>query len=314
MTDLRRMTAFRDVQLAEDFKKMAELGYLDHEFTVHGIVYWQNGTRNYVINSDEIVIWEQIKTLLLQNIYPSPIERLTKICHVPVGEEERIAMEVKITLAQNLKNNYSAEALQVITQEMQLVENQNLFSEIQAYCEDVEGYFLADTLQLARSLVELGYIHKNITEKQYRELSDWLKYEEKNIQEDIVRKDLIEKSFYTLIYRTQKGNRKLVTNARKDWIYNKTAELIQKGFVVAPFFSSTYWYHYQSMLDGVKEKHEEKAKRYLDDGYFEIIEKVFADRLERNTEKNNVLLEMEKILYNDKEQHMLQLYRAFMEG
>ena len=56
MTDLRRMTAFRDVQLAEDFKKMAELGYLDHEFTVHGIVYWQNGTRNYVISSDEIVI------------------------------------------------------------------------------------------------------------------------------------------------------------------------------------------------------------------------------------------------------------------
>ena len=52
MTDLRRMTAFRDVQLAEDFKKMAELGYLDHEVTVQGIVYWQNGTRNYVISSE----------------------------------------------------------------------------------------------------------------------------------------------------------------------------------------------------------------------------------------------------------------------
>ena len=37
-------------------------------------------------------------------------------------------------------------------------------------------------------------------------------------------------------------------------------------------------------------------------------------RVRFHPEKNNVLLEMEKILYNDKEQHMLQLYRAFMEG
>ena len=47
------MNAFRDVQLAEDFKKMAELGYLDQEYTVYGIVYWKDGIRNYMISSDD---------------------------------------------------------------------------------------------------------------------------------------------------------------------------------------------------------------------------------------------------------------------
>ena len=79
MTDLRKMNAFRDVQLAEDFKKMAELGYLDQEYTVYGIVYWKDGIRNYMISSDEAQVWEQVKNLLLQNIYPSPVKQLTKI-------------------------------------------------------------------------------------------------------------------------------------------------------------------------------------------------------------------------------------------
>ena len=312
MTDLRRMTAFRDVQLAEDFKKMAEEGYLDQEFTVYGIVYLKDGTRNYVISSDETLIWEQAQALLLQDIYPSPVTHLTKICHVPVGEEERISTEVKVALAQMLSDDYSVEDLQRITVELRSIENPNLFLDIQGYCKDVEGCFSAERIQLAKSLVELGYIHKNITEVQYRVLLDWLKYEEKNIQDDVVRKDLIEKSFYTLLYSDQKGRKKIVTNARKEWIYNKTVQLMQKGMIVAPFFTATYWYHYQSMLDQVKATHEEKAKQWMDDAYFSIVEKIFLK--EENRIGGNAMVESENntALSGEKAREMLKRYMDFL--
>ena len=297
MTDLRRMNAFRDVQVAEDFKKMAEMGYLDQEYTVYGIVYWKDGTRNYVISSDEAKIWEQIKQLLLQDIYPSQIKQLTKICHVPVGEEERIATEVKVALAEYLYHAYPAEALQKIASVLQTIENENLFREIEGYCKQVEGCFSADEIYLARALIEFSYIHKNITEVQYRDLLMWLKYEEKNIQNDIVRKDIIEKTFYTLIYSDNRGKKKFATNARKDWIYKKTSQLMQKGIIVAPFFAATYWYHYHDMLDQVKTQHEEKTKKLIDGTYFEIIEKMFAKRDKKDFAEYQTLTETYKTLY-----------------
>lgn len=312
MTDLRKMNAFRDVQLAEDFKKMAELGYLDQEYTVYGIVYWKDGIRNYMISSDEAQVWEQVKNLLLQNIYPSPVKQLTKICHVPVGEEERISTEVKLALACKLNNEYSAEALQEITGVLQSFVNENMFGAIEDYCKNIEGCFSADKIYLARALIELGYIHKNITEVQYMELMQWLKYEEKNIENDIIRKDAIEKSFYTLMYSDSKGRKKLATNAQKDWIYNKTAQLMQKGLIVSPFFASTYWYRYHDMLEQVKKQHEEKTKNLMEGQYFEIVEKIFAPQKTGGIEVYTILLETYKTRYGESVYEMLQMYLRFI--
>lgn len=61
MTDVRRMSAFRDVQVAMDFQKMAENGYLDEEFTMYGCVYLENNKRKYLVSSEEGEIVEFVR-------------------------------------------------------------------------------------------------------------------------------------------------------------------------------------------------------------------------------------------------------------
>ena len=70
MTDARRMSAFRDVQIAMDFQKMAENGYLDEEFTMYGCVYLENNERQYMIISEEGDIVKFIQNTVKGRRYP----------------------------------------------------------------------------------------------------------------------------------------------------------------------------------------------------------------------------------------------------
>ena len=53
MTNVKMMNAFRDVQIAMDFHKMAENGYLDEEFTMYGCVFLEKNQRQYLISNEE---------------------------------------------------------------------------------------------------------------------------------------------------------------------------------------------------------------------------------------------------------------------
>lgn len=50
--NMQMMMKFRDLQVAEDFSKMAELGYLDKEFTMYGAAFGEDGRRRYIVTGD----------------------------------------------------------------------------------------------------------------------------------------------------------------------------------------------------------------------------------------------------------------------
>lgn len=311
MTDVRKMAAFRDVKLAEDFRKMAELGYVDEEYTMYGIVYPAEGKRHYLISRSELQIWEQVKYLCLKNIYPSPITHLSKICHVPLGEEEKIIMEVKLALACQLSDNYPLIALEEINEYYNKQQNRSAYQEIWEYCNQIEGHFSHDELGIARSLIEMGYIHKNLTALEYHELGAWLEFAEKNIENDIISKDILQKNWHSLLYYDQNGKAKLLTNARKEWAYAKTIALRQKGFLVSPIFSAEYWYNYQLPLETIKEQHEQKARQYLSGQCMTIIEKMF-NKSGRDNCAINAQIAQAKALYGEHIGEMWQKYAKFM--
>lgn len=311
MTDVRKMAAFRDVKLAEDFRKMAELGYVDEEYTMYGIVYLADGKRHYLISRNELQIWEQAKDLCLKNIYPSSVAHLTKVCHVPLGEEERIAMEVKIALARQLSDNYPIAALEEITDYFNARKNSSVFQEIKEYCTQIEGHFSRDELNIARLLIEIGYIHKNLSEIEYHELIEWLEFAEKNIENDIISKDILQKNWHSLLYYDQNGKAKLLTNARKEWAYAKATTLIQKGFLVSPIFSAEYWYNYQMPLETIKEQHEQKARQYLSGQCMAIIEKIF-DKSSGDNCAINAQIAQAKALYGEHISEMWRKYAKFI--
>lgn len=51
--DLDMMLDLRDLQVARDVQRRAEMGWFDVEFTMYGCAYYQNGERYYRVSAHD---------------------------------------------------------------------------------------------------------------------------------------------------------------------------------------------------------------------------------------------------------------------
>ncbi len=73
MTDLRKMSLFRDVQVALEFQQMAAQGYVDTEFTMYGTIYYTDDQRQYMISANAPRIIDFIDTDIDQGYLALPL-------------------------------------------------------------------------------------------------------------------------------------------------------------------------------------------------------------------------------------------------
>ena len=107
--NMQMMMKFRDLQVAEDFSKMAELGYLDKEFTMYGAAFDEDGKRRYIVTGDLDKLYDFDSACTETQTYLTPLLTLTKVCPVPSGCDDDIARTVKMDLAKKLADVYSKE-------------------------------------------------------------------------------------------------------------------------------------------------------------------------------------------------------------
>ena len=87
---LEVMMKFRDLQVAEDFAKMAEMGYMDKEFILYGTAYAENGQRWYFISDKQAKVDTFSIAVTQKGCFPTPVMALVRTCPVPLGQEEKI--------------------------------------------------------------------------------------------------------------------------------------------------------------------------------------------------------------------------------
>lgn len=276
MTDLRRMSVFRDVQVAMDFQQMASLGYIDTEFTMYGCAYWANDQRQYVISSKEADIWRFIEESKKSGRYTTPIATLTKVCPVPMGQKEAIADQVKLDLAQELQADYPAAFWAEFKQMAAMTATDAAKPIIETICQKAAASFSEEQLTLAEDLVILAYDGKVLSEASCQTFMKQLAHERDKLLDDVVAKDILEKHFYTLLYEVSPGRWKRLTNARREWILQKKSRLEKEGRLVAPIYAKTYWYNNQQTLDDVRAWHEAACDRILTEDYCALV-KAIAD-------------------------------------
>lgn len=274
MTDLNRVMAFRDVQVAMDFQQMAAEGYLDTEFTMYGTTYYQNGERHYLLSASEEKIIHFIDESTWSDIHPMPLETLTEICHVPLGEKETIAQSVKIHLAQKLSQLYPLAFLEMLEHYAATPASDMAYPLLLSLYKQVKNTFELDSLLIVKRFVQLAYASKSLQKTTCQELLQRLAEEEENLQDDIIAKANFKKSWYTLAYRTQSHDLKLLTNARLPWVYHKKQALESTGYLVSPILEHTYWYDQQSHLEKMKSRHQHYCETVLNEAYFQQLEKI----------------------------------------
>lgn len=310
MTDLRRMSVFRDVQVAMDFHQMAELGYIDHEFTMYGCVYWENNTRQYIMSSHEGDIWQFIDEGKWSGRCMTPVESLKKVAPVPMGQKEQMALKVKIDLAWQLQRDYPAEFMAAFAN-IQAAENTDTARPIlEKVCKEVTCTFSEENLSLAEGLVLMAYDSKVLSESSFKKLMAVLSHERDMMLEDTVAKDILQKQFFTIMYEAAPGQYKKLTNARKEWVLQKKFKLENEGKLVSPIYSGCYWYNNQQSMDTVKERHLASCQRMLTDEYFAVVKAIAACAGPFDQHWLDTKCQALAQTYGDKAGEMLNHYRA----
>lgn len=104
--DLNMMLDLRDLQVAMDVAKRAEMGWFDVEFTMYGTCFERCGKRYFRVSADAARIYDFIETSAQKALLPTNVLTLTKTCPVPTGMREFIASDVKKMLAKALEAAY----------------------------------------------------------------------------------------------------------------------------------------------------------------------------------------------------------------
>lgn len=300
MTDLRKMSLFRDVQVALDFQQMAAEGYIDTEFTMYGTMYYAENERQYMISANASRIIDFIETDIDQGYLTLPMRTFTETCHVPLGEREKIAHNVKVELAHHLQTDYSVQFMRLLSR-LNAREGHDMAKPLLvSLCKKYANVFSADRLDVLEQLVRYAYRRKALTKATYAEFCAWFAEERENLADDIIPKDIMNKTWYTLLYENQPGKRKQLINARKEWIYNKKIALISEGKIVAPVYAHTYWYNNQNgMMEDTREKHQALCADLLNEEYWQAVSEIasyppFIDAEEFAAALNECESEIEK--------------------
>ncbi len=272
--NLSAMMHMHDLRVAEDIGKMAELGWFDVEFTMYGCAYMFEGKMCYKISSEAKDIYDYIEHGAKQGVYPSNVLSLTEKCPVPAGMKELIAQDVKKDLGRKLREVYPQAFFEELYALAQAVTTNSAAALLWAEAEALEGVFEEEKLKYFEELVDYAYSCRKLEQTEYAALLQWIASERRDMEDDFVSKDIFEKTLYGIAYAGEAGI-EYMTNAQKEYVYEKMHELEQAGSFTTPLFSKTYWYNYVYRLVDVNRDFKKKIRQELDEPY---INKIMAIR------------------------------------
>lgn len=299
------MMKLHDAQVADDVRRMAELGYFDTEFTMYGCAYVESDRRYYKISPNAEDIYSFIEKSNLQSIFPSNVYEYTKKCPVPAGMKEVIAQDVKMELAKKIRDSFSEDFFVMLANLAGDVTDDSAAEYMWSMVDELEGVFDIERLRRFEEQMEYIYTCRKITWETFKNLRVWLKDERKSMLENFETKDIFEKTVYGMMYLD--GDRmRYVENARMEYVYERLYDVESKGGVATPIFKRTYWYNYSYRLADVMQDYKKALRGYYDRTYLDELEKL------RRTDANRDLFidtyRSVKKLYGDKAGETLLRY------
>ncbi|MDR1320532.1 MAG: hypothetical protein LBK56_03760 [Gracilibacteraceae bacterium] len=227
----------KDLQIAEDFSKMAEMGYIDKEFTMFGAAFLDTGSSmRYIISSKKDEIYRFIESCPYSNTGVSPVRFHTEICPVPSGYEADIAQQVKIRLAKELQASYKKDLFLGLQPLVSIDGNDSVYAILLEWLEKAEDLFDKDILFAFEGLLDLAYKKKLLTKRSLGECSQRLRKIHKQMEDDMIMSDTFEKNFYGVATLDAAGDLKYTVNAQYASIVDHILNVQEQGGVAGPIF------------------------------------------------------------------------------
>lgn len=281
--NLETFMKFRDLQVAEDFGRMAEMGYMDKEFTVYGCAFFDKSRRGYLISIDDAKIIDFIIKGYDEKIFPTNMLYLRESCQVPLGQEENILNDVKRRLARKIKETFSEKFFNQLVMLSTVPNEDHAYELLNEYQACLIGVYDRDRLQCFENALHLAYQRKVLSHHHYWELAEWLNNVYRQMDDDIVVSDVFNKTLWGIVCEK---NEKIKTyiNAKKESVFLRKQELENDGWFVSPMFKKRYGYNYTYKLNNAKDDFQKDIRSYLNDEYMGLLRDICS--MPNNFDKN----------------------------
>lgn len=253
----------RDVRLGMSVGKMAELGKFDREFTVYGCAYQEDKKILYRISEDEETIQHFCEKSKKKGIYPTMLMSHGQITGVPSGMEDSIWQEEQRNLGYMLERSYRDVFLNLLNQLGNRSAMNGAYPVLQRWQDALEGRFRRDWQRIFDCFLEESFLTKQLSVEKYAELKRWSVSNWKQMEDDIVIKDIYERIMYGFLYEMN-GTIQIKYDAQYAKIYRKRQALLCQGLLVTPIYNETFWMKTFSEFPQIKAKFEQQLKKLLE--------------------------------------------------
>ena len=265
----------RDVKCANDVASMMELGRFEKEFIAYGTAGRKDdGELYYYASSNEERLYQYVNEQRWKGNYFTPVVSVVKRSLVPSGMEDDIVQVTKQCMLGEMKREY--ERVDYFGQMQQFYEmghNDNAYPILQAYKEEIEGHFEERELQLFLGAVRIAYDGKVLSEEKYQELMAWYQYIRRQMEDDPIVAENIERTLYGFVYY-ENEMRKVAYDAQEICVLRQYNEKILKGFTVGPIMHKTYWFPQFKLMKEVRDSFCDWLKTGQDEAYFTMLHQI----------------------------------------
>lgn len=253
----------RDIRCAESVGEMARLGKFDREFTVYGCAYQEKNEILYRISEHEETIYRFCEKSRLNGVYPTAVLSHTQRTGVPSGMEAAIWQEEQWNLAHLLQESFSDGFLNLLQQLHDKPSANGAYKMLQQWQERLEGRFRRDWLQVFDCYAEYCFMAKKLDKESYAQLKQWSAYNWKQMEDDIIIKDIYERTLHGILYEVD-GGLQGDYDAQYATVYRKQQQLISQGILVTPVYSKTCWFRTFTDFSKIKEQYVVHMRELLE--------------------------------------------------
>lgn len=229
----------RDLKCASDVSIMASLGRFDTEFLLYGsAIQEDDGKIYYYATTNQTHLYRRMQQARTEERYFLPMIHEKKRSPVPSGMKNDLLTRYKLQLIQRMKELYDP-LLPRLQPFFHTPPNDNAYPLLQAFQDEVDGYFDDAKLQLFEGLVDMSYEGKILSIAHYQAFCDWIKQVRMQMSDDPLEDGAITRVFYGFAY-DDNGTLCYLSNAQEMTLIEKRKTLQMQGYLVAPIIKRQY--------------------------------------------------------------------------
>ncbi len=254
---------FRDIQCSMDVAQMVELGKFDKEFTVYGCAYRYNGETYFRISEHEETIYRFCEKNNLQGVCTTNVMRYHYVTDVPAGTKDDIWEEVKWNLGYELLKVYPDDFLDLLNQLQARPSKNGAWPYLKQWQENLDGHFQRNWLDLFDCVTIECVLVKQLDLEHYQQLKQWSDNNWMQMEDDTIQKDIHERTLHGFAY-LKNSTKQYKMNAQYVKVYQERQNLRNKGMLVTPIYSQTYWFKTQTQFPKLKKQYQEQLEKMLE--------------------------------------------------